>query len=252
MLESRRPDVEAEHGAAVDLGGKLQPRRVAAHEAVVRRVLERGPVRRIEPRRVGGEFAVAQRPAARGVAHGAVARFQLVEGHAESRGAGLQQHGPRRGGHRSQRLPGVDRAGAADGDGESEAAHDLTQRGRAGARGDVALRVAERLRAVDEAEVVVVAVDRREFVAHARPVGVHFLGEDHRDRGDDRLAHLGTVDAEGDRAVGRDLDPGVQGDELWRARAELGGGVAVVEPVAGIAHEERAAGHQAGDDQGAA
>ncbi len=42
--------------------------------------------------------------------------------------------------------------------------------------------------------------------AHARPVGLHFLGHDHRQAGADAGAHLGAVRDDGDDAVGRDRD----------------------------------------------
>jgi hypothetical protein len=120
------------------------------------------------------------------------------------------------------------------------------------ARAEMALRVAEGLGPVDEAEVVIVAVDGRELMAHARPVRIHLFGEDHRDRGDDRLAHLGAVDAEGDGAVGGDLDPRVQCDGRGSGGSEVRRGVPVIQAAAPVTDEQGAAGGEAGDDQGTA
>ena len=64
------------------------------------------------------------------------------------------------------------------------------------------------LRAEDR--VIIGGCDRRGADAHAAPVGVQLLGQDQRQGGVGGLAHLGGGRHDGDRAVGRDRDIGVE------------------------------------------
>ena len=52
-------------------------------------------------------------------------------------------------------------------------------------------------------------IGRRPVEHHLRPVGVHLLGDDQRQRGHRALAHLGAGGEDGHRAIGRDAHPGI-------------------------------------------
>jgi len=61
-----------------------------------------------------------------------------------------------------------------------------------------------------EDRVVVGRVDRRLHYPDLAPVGVELLRHDERQSGGDALPHLGHRLLDGDRAVGRDRDVGVE------------------------------------------
>lgn len=68
------------------------------------------------------------------------------------------------------------------------------------------------------------------FHAHQLPVGLHFLGRHHRQRGVDALAHVGMGDIDRHHVVGGELDPGRQqafvtgGDSTRRGGPARGAG----------------------------
>ena len=92
---------------------------------------------------------------------------------------------------------------------------------------------------------------RRLFHAHQLPVGFHFLGRHHRQRGVDALAHVGMGHIDGDRVVGGKLDPGrqqafVAGGDGARGRGQTR------RTGKGEAQQQAAAGNAAGDEELAA
>ena len=91
MPHAGHPHVQAEHGAAVDLGGQLEPGRVAADQPVAGRILERGLARWLETGGVAGQFAIAERATAGGVPHEALARLELLARHGEPRGGRVHE-----------------------------------------------------------------------------------------------------------------------------------------------------------------
>ncbi len=60
-----------------------------------------------------------------------------------------------------------------------------------------------------ECRVVVFGIDGSRFKANLRPVGIEFLGQQHRQRGKNALAHLGVVHDHGDLLVSSDAHKGV-------------------------------------------
>ena len=139
--------------------------------------------------RIGSQLAKAETPAARGVDHLVVDRLDLGDRHAPSLGGGGFQHGARRGAdlaHRHQIVPR-----AARSVGILIAVFDL-----------VAVRLLH---------------------LHARPVGLHLLGDDQRQAGADAGAHFGTMRHDRNGPVGRDGDEDARVDHgAVRHRAGAG------------------------------
>ena len=102
-------------------------------------------------------------------------------------------------------------------------------------------RVAQRLAIHQHAEVVVVAIHRRELEADIGPVRVEFLRQQHRQRRGDALAHLGAMDAADHRAVRCNLQPGVERCAGLTAGREFVGCGAVIERGEAVSDDQPAA-----------
>ncbi len=114
------------------------------------------------------------------------------------------------------------------------------------------IRVTERPAVLENAEVVVVAIDRREFEARSRPVRIEFLDENLREARRDALAHLGAMDSADDIAVTVDLDPRVHRERRSPARGEFRRRVAIVEAPGAVCEGQATAGRGTGQNESAA
>jgi hypothetical protein len=159
------------------LGARVQARGCAADDAEVLRVLQHHLLGHRQGHGRLGQLAIAQLAAAR-AQHRAGLRAQRGHVDLPARRRGRQQHGA---GARAQlavlREAVLDRVGAA---GQVHAEE------RVGVRGVVGAAAA----------------------AHQGPVGVEFLGQDHRQAGLHALAEFQPVDGHRDFAIGRDLHEG--------------------------------------------
>ena len=173
-------DVDAEGGAAVDLGRDIQASLRRAQEAELVRRADRRLAVEFDGCGGAGEFAVARRPAGGGVRDDAGIGREIRERDipATRRGDLQSLTGARAG--LLQIL-----AGAPHGAG------------------------AARAHALIDAVVGDAAIGARVLRAHLLPVAVEFLGDDHRHGGPDALTHLRLGDADGDRVVRVDDQPGV-------------------------------------------
>ena len=184
IRHSRHARIDAVLRRAGGLRRHVDARDALAEQTVVARLLQvlRGVDRRRGRRRRGerSDLAIAHFAAARLVHHGAGLGDALGGGHAPLGSGGIDQHPARlRTGH-AHRRPVAERRDARD---------------------DV-LRLEDRM--------VIGGIDRRLLDLHLAPVGVQLLRHDQRQPGRDALPHLGHRLLDGDGAVGRDRDVGVQ------------------------------------------
>ena len=178
--EQARPlHVDAELGAAVHLGRRIEPPYPRPEDLPVLGILEGHVVRQRHRGRLDGEFPVGEPPAARRVQHGPLlgAAFGLVDAPRLPRRG--HEHLARRRARLAERRVGRADAGAA----------------------------ARPLHA--EHGVDVRLVRGREVDADLRPVGLELLGEQHRQGRRDALTHLGAVHHHEHTLVGIDAQPRV-------------------------------------------
>ena len=176
----RHFQIDAEFRRAVDLVRNVQPRETPADELVLIGPLERGLLLELDRGRLDRELAEPERASRRLVRDLAHRRCAIGRGHAPAR---------RR--RRDQALA----------------------RARAGLLDDLALLADRAAAAGGERPVNFVlpeiAIGRRVFRFHERPVAFELFGEDLRERGEASLPHLGAAVADDHRVVGLDHDPGV-------------------------------------------
>ncbi len=188
----RHPDVDAEFRGAVHLVRDVEPGSGLAENAEGAGVLQRHlATRHGLPGRERRQLPVGRGALGRSVGHHAGHRRALRRRHAPLRRRRPYQHRTRGGTRPAQRHVRAAGAPAAAGAG------------------------------------VVLAVGRRPRHPHLAPVGVEFLGHDHRHRGPHPLAHLRLGGLDGDRAVRVDAQPEVRrpsaGSDPGSGRVERGG-----------------------------
>ena len=217
---ARHLHVDAVLRRSIDLAGDIDPRHILADQAEMR-LVERIE---LDVRRLRGHLGKSRDLAIRQTA----ARLRML-GKAWSADDFIQRHAPA-----LRRIV------------EQHIAHlgtELAQVGEIARNGRTAggvLQITECRIAVD------LVVGRRCNNAHFRPVGIHFLGDDQRQRGQRTLAHLGRGRHDRHRAIGEHSDPVV---ELDAARRRLGHADSeVLQPRGRNSHPERqtgSTGHEA-------
>ena len=210
-LQVRRLGVDAEHGAAIDLGGNVQTRRGGADQSVFVRRLEFRLGWRGDFGGRRGELGVGRVAATRRVGDAAVAQGQLVHRHLPSRGGGFRKHLPSRGARYAHGVQAAGaNAGAAAGDLQIHRLAQLQERAVHGAH-DCArqIRFAEQ-KPLAQRVVGVFLVRWRFLHADMGPVRVQFVRQHLRQHGVNALAHFRMGHDGGDLVVRRDLHPHVE------------------------------------------
>ena len=179
MKHARHLDIDAVDRLAGDLVDDVEPFLARADQRPVLGILEGHALGRLAARGRGGDLAERDLALARHVGDDPVLRGAFGGRHVPVRGRGGDQHRSRRGAGLAQIiLRGADRAAAA---------------GRHVAPYAVATEILLR-RCVLGADLL--------------PVALQLFGDQHRERRERALAHLGAGDADHDGVVGPDHDPG--------------------------------------------
>jgi hypothetical protein len=188
IQHARKFHVQAELGAAVHLAGRIEPALRSSNQRVIRPGLELDVLRHLEFRGRLRELSIGEALTAVVLDAGA-ARPAALGRDAPLVGRRCDQQRARLRARGAQLFPGIGYAVAGAGD----------------------------LAAVTGIDIRV--ADGRGDDPDGREVDLELLGEQHGQRGVHALSHFGAIDEDGNRVVGRDLEPGI---ELGRRRGARG------------------------------
>ena len=220
VSHARQRDVDAERRRAVELRRVLDAAHRRADQLELRGRLERCVARHRQQRSGGDEFTEC----------GALARHMLHhtlrDGDLRCRylprvSRGAHEHRARGRAGLTHWKPEVLRARRAAGEHQATVAHHFRRHPR-GRAADQPIVIRMERQSIDHGrDVVVDRALRRHFRADLRPVGIEFVGQQHRQRGMNALTHLGLRHDHGDVIVGADPHPAVECGFAWLRRQRV-------------------------------